>query len=910
MNRLILLVFLILGYYSSECYSQETITYDIPYHTPSIEVEDLHTSYVNVKKFSVTGLPIPTEMPCNCPSNWSKAGYRYFWKFGDGSYSTQANPIHQYASGGDYPVSVSVTPIYTEDEDIDQIKDHNDNLDVGAPDPHYINNGVILLSDYNPNQYNKVIELKLSDVEIPTTGNFYNIVRGNSNPFLSLFNYVNTFYSRDARANNPMTLVTSKSTDESYYITFDSDALLLDIEGEFTTSQGATINISDITDIPIGHNIDVSDEFVLEGNTCEKEITLKRLNTSDYTYGQFRLVFENPPGSDCAFDNENIFVDFTVNPNLPPGYDVTDQQVSSHVNNMPISEDIAFRTVSSFDPNEKSVDKEVITSTTEELTYTIDFQNYGDGDASTVKIVEQIPEHLNINSINVETLFVGANTNFQEKWLNIPAGPNTVASNSNGSFEYVIYPADRTIEFSMSNITLEGLGPNPEDYCGVLTTQGQLKYTIDTDPTIFQDLNEAFGASADIYFDNNEPVKTNATSTQYIEASNPIPMDGPDDCNISYQMILENDCSSSTYDVVVLLQTEGTYDISFNNAPSFEVEVDCGQTYVLSNTYPMYQYEDNIIEIYNSVTNCSLELPFNPSFSYPCIPDTMSYSNTGSGGNVITRNRKIYHVNRDVMEYPGGIMFFPGYVSCSSSSGTKMKTGLYFTGFHTVPENAEIVSAYLKLRSAIAVSNPEDLIFQIEDNASPAAFTSNAYDLSSRPTLPLYRIWDTPTNLLANKWYNVWGLTDMVQELVNKPDWDEGTGRIVVTIDHLLRSGGNPALFHSYNTNPTYAPRLIVKYKVPLTCKQGGYEEKEIEVGLDMTSYPNPAQNFVQIEFNEAPVDGQVEVFNLQGQLIMHEIVSEGTTGQRFDVSNLSKGVYLVKATFGTESEYHKIVVE
>jgi hypothetical protein len=59
--------------------------------------------------------------------------------------------------------------------------------------------------------------------------------------------------------------------------------------------------------------------------------------------------------------------------------------------------------------------------------------------------------------------------------------------------------------------------------------------------------------------------------------------------------------------------------------------------------------------------------------------------------------------------------------------------------------------------------------------------------------------------------------------------------------------------------------------------------------------YPNPSTGFINIEIEgQAPgLDTKVEVFNLQGQLIISKSLNSST----FDASGLSNGVYLLKVT-------------
>ena len=61
------------------------------------------------------------------------AYYSYFWEFGDGSFSTEAQPLHRFAGPGDYPVSLDATAHYDNGKKAKKKKSKYD-LTVKVPD--------------------------------------------------------------------------------------------------------------------------------------------------------------------------------------------------------------------------------------------------------------------------------------------------------------------------------------------------------------------------------------------------------------------------------------------------------------------------------------------------------------------------------------------------------------------------------------------------------------------------------------------------------------------------------------------------------------------------------------------------------------------------------------------------------
>ncbi|MCF8298812.1 MAG: T9SS type A sorting domain-containing protein, partial [Saprospiraceae bacterium] len=77
---------------------------------------------------------------------------------------------------------------------------------------------------------------------------------------------------------------------------------------------------------------------------------------------------------------------------------------------------------------------------------------------------------------------------------------------------------------------------------------------------------------------------------------------------------------------------------------------------------------------------------------------------------------------------------------------------------------------------------------------------------------------------------------------------------------------------------------------------------------LNLKIYPNPTSGFVSIEYNQRK-KATINIFNISGQLIHSEILSGNTTKQ-LDLSNFSKGVYLIKISNDEMIETQKLVVE
>jgi hypothetical protein len=72
---------------------------------------------------------------------------------------------------------------------------------------------------------------------------------------------------------------------------------------------------------------------------------------------------------------------------------------------------------------------------------------------------------------------------------------------------------------------------------------------------------------------------------------------------------------------------------------------------------------------------------------------------------------------------------------------------------------------------------------------------------------------------------------------------------------------------------------------------------EEFEMDTDYSIYPNPFSNTITI--NSSEVITNVNVYNLQGALIMSEVTNDNTV--ELDLSTLKSGAYIIKANSSSE---------
>jgi hypothetical protein len=87
--------------------------------------------------------------------------------------------------------------------------------------------------------------------------------------------------------------------------------------------------------------------------------------------------------------------------------------------------------------------------------------------------------------------------------------------------------------------------------------------------------------------------------------------------------------------------------------------------------------------------------------------------------------------------------------------------------------------------------------------------------------------------------------------------------------------------------------------------------EISIEVGVNV--YPNPVSNELRVSFDAQPNKlVNIVLVNMEGQIIDQKSIQSigGIQQEKFNISNISSGVFLLKVNTSTQEFVKKIVIE
>lgn len=329
----------------SYCFFTDVITTKAQTQPPvQIEYNQLTD---NRLEFWVTNLP---KVDFNCPVNFNDDNYNFLWYFGDGAYSEQDKPKHEFHDTGTFTVRVEATPIYSTDE----------------PDIIVINTDVIInaaQAKVYPRRQIKHRQLKMrnSRALVPDTEiSFVISERFNRRKVSSLLNFPNPQVFPHSLINN----------NSNVKIVFEYPADKLDFKNAIPANP--TVNTS----------------------TNQARVTWQTDIMKDSTENIF-----------VALDvkDENIVIHGTT---IPFIY----KAILNDNFNTPIKVDTLYLKVGdSLDPNKKEVNLSHIAGQ-QTLKYRVHFQNYGDAPAYKIRIEDYIDDWLDISTLNLTKVVVGYNS--------------------------------------------------------------------------------------------------------------------------------------------------------------------------------------------------------------------------------------------------------------------------------------------------------------------------------------------------------------------------------------------------------------------------------------------------------------------------------------------------------------------
>ena len=116
------------------------------------------------------------------------------------------------------------------------------------------------------------------------------------------------------------------------------------------------------------------------------------------------------------------------------------------------------------------------------------------------------------------------------------------------------------------------------------------------------------------------------------------------------------------------------------------------------------------------------------------------------------------------------------------------------------------------------------------------------------------------------------------------------------TSDEIIKISMTGNTVEDPNQDPNLYSEIDVSYCTTLTIIEENLIEKEYEI------YPNPTSDYIYINNN---IELEIVVFDFLGKQVMREYITD-----KFDISCLEKGTYILNLSDGLNTSTHKIIKE
>lgn len=415
-----------------------------------------------------------------------QAYYTYLWDFGDGNFSTSESPEHQYENPGQYDVSLYVV----------------NNYDNG-PRPRKPKTRV---------QVDSTMAVAFQEIT-PFEQNFFK-----SNGIFQLYK------NADAVPGEDMSLVVGvRPTDSKGKILILTNEKLINPNGFLVAGQSRYHNEQII---PVAQPKELESLWAHVNGAI-----ITQSGSPDYGFME-ELEFTNGDQANSYFnellneyktvslydiggeagEGQFSIINLDITPEMLADTNaiVTITGIYLADGGNPIIHKLDVPITTSHDPNKMSVRPALMDYRLQfkkkKLTYKVQFQNDGEGDANTIRLEMFFPEQVDISTFELLNLYPGCDTCETD----LDLGCYTLES-----------AGENKLIFTFRGIALPGTAsPIVSD---VDSTKGFIRFTLNTHKKL---QNKSLPSYTDIYFDKNEPIRTNRASARFRPGLSPIVMLG------------------------------------------------------------------------------------------------------------------------------------------------------------------------------------------------------------------------------------------------------------------------------------------------------------------------------------------------------------------------------------------------
>lgn len=232
------------------------------------------------------------------------------------------------------------------------------------------------------------------------------------------------------------------------------------------------------------------------------------------------------------------------------------------------------------------------------------------------------------------------------------------------------------------------------------------------------------------------------------------------------------------------------------------------------------EFYREIVGLSSSTTyHYRVQVRYDSSYVYG-VDDTFVTSSSGS-----SLSRQVVANYDDCwVRISTGSFFGAGEIYIGDQANTTSydhRGGMRFTNI-SIPEGTTIVSAYISLKAQNYAGQIVDSIIRGQDADNAATFSTYS-DFIGRNRTTAEVNW-TPAAWVNSVWYNSPDLADIIQEIVNREDWESGNSLVIFWEEADGWDVQDYTSAYDYNSGSANAPQLYIGFQlesVPPTVSTG-----------------------------------------------------------------------------------------
>lgn len=204
--------------------------------------------------------------------------------------------------------------------------------------------------------------------------------------------------------------------------------------------------------------------------------------------------------------------------------------------------------------------------------------------------------------------------------------------------------------------------------------------------------------------------------------------------------------------------------------------------------------------------------------------------------------------------------------------------GLRFANL-AIPQNATITSAYIKF--TVDEINSGNVTINIAGQAAdnPPAYTTTAYDISSRTRTTAIVNWNPDAWLHEYDVKQTPSLNSVVQEIVNRQGWNSGNAMAFILYGGNLPT--NTRIAKSFDGQSNYAPVLHVEYVLNPCLQQTFYADVDGDGFGNSTNYITQCEQPVGYVTNNLDCDDLISSINPNATEICWNNIDDNCDGSK-----------------------------